>query len=71
MKHVTTSVNDYISVEDSTKTNIENDLYSNDISTMTTTSNLATKVDKKKFQERYCRGFVQMVENSSIIVKKN
>ena len=44
MKHVTTSVNDYVSIEDNT-TNIENDLHSNDIPT--TTPNSTTKVDKK------------------------
>ena len=61
MKHVMTSANDYVSVEDST-TDIKDDQYSKDTPTTTTTPNSSTKINKKKFQERWYEVFVQMVE---------
>ena len=53
MKHLTTSANDHVSVEDSTTEN-ENDLHSNDspIPTTTATSNSTIKVDERNFQKR-------------------
>ena len=70
MKHVTTSASDSVSVEDNTTDN-DNDLHSKDtpIPAMTTTPNSTTKVDKKNFQERCYGVFVQMAENSSVMVK--
>lgn len=67
IKHVTRSVNNYISVENNT-TNIENDLHSNDTPTMTIIQNSVTKVNKKNFYD-HCYGvFVKMAKNSSIMV---
>jgi hypothetical protein len=50
MKHVITSANDSVSVEDSTTDN-ENDLYSKDslFPTTMTTPNSTIKVDKRNF----------------------
>ena len=68
MKYMTMSVDDYVSVEDST-IDIENCPHSKDTPTTTTTLNLAIKVDNKNFQE-HCYGvFVQMAKNNSIMVK--
>ena len=65
MKHVTTSANDSVSLDDSTTEN-END---SPIPATTTTPNSTSKVDKRNFQERCYGVFVQMAENSSIMVK--
>ena len=69
MKHMTTSANDYVSIEDNT-TNNENDLHLNDtpILAAMTTPNSTIKVDKRNFQERSYRVFVQMAENNSIMI---
>ena len=66
MKHVTASANDSMNVEESTM-DIQKDQNSNDIPMSTTT--LAIKVDKKKFQKQCYSIFVQMAENSSVMVK--
>ena len=70
MKHVTASANDSVSMEDSTTDN-ETDLHSKDtaFSTTMTTPNSTIKVDKRNFQERCYGVFVQMAENSSVMVK--
>ena len=70
MKHVTASANDSLSVEDST-TDIEKDLHSKDTPTPTTTAtpNSTTKVDKKNFQEQCYGVFIQMAENSLVMVQ--
>ena len=66
MKHVTASANDSMSVEENT-TNIEKDQNSNNIPISTTT--LAIKMDKKNFQKQCYNVFIQMAENSSVMVK--
>ena len=65
MKHVTSSANDSVTLEDSTIKN-ENDT---PILATTTTPNSTSKVDKRNFQKRCYGVFVQMAENSSIMVK--
>ena len=66
MKHVIASANDSMNVEESTM-DIQNDQNSNGIPMLTTTS--AIKVDKKNFQKQCYGVFVQMAENSSVMVK--
>ena len=70
MKHVTTSVNDYVSVKYSTTDN-GNDLHSNDtlISATMTILNSTIKIDKRNFQKRCFGVFAQMAKNSSVMVK--
>ena len=63
---MTISANDSMSIEEST-TNIEKDQNSNDI--LISTTALAIKVDKKNFQKQCYGIFIQMVENSSVMVK--
>jgi hypothetical protein len=69
IKHVTTSAYDFVRMEDSTIDN-ENDLHLKDtsFSTIMTTPNSTIKIDKRNFQERCYGVFVQMAENSSIMV---
>lgn len=50
MKYVTSSTNDFVSIEDNT-TNIENDLHLNDTPTPTVTLNSTTKIDNKNFKD--------------------
>ena len=65
IKHVTTSVNDYVSVKNSITYN-KNDLYSKytPIPVTMATPNSTIKVDKRNFQERCYGVFVQMAENN-------
>lgn len=67
-KHVTASANDSASVGDST-TDIEKHPSSSDTPTPAPSQTLATKVDKKNFQEQCYGVFMQMAENSSVMVK--
>ena len=65
MKHVTTSANDSVSVDDNNTEN-END---SPIPATTTILNSTIKVDKRNFQERCYGVFLQMAENCSLMVK--
>ena len=68
MKHVTTSANNDVSVKDNT-IDIENDLHLKDTLITTTTPNPTTKVNKKNFQECCYEVFVQLAENSLVVIK--